>query len=117
MLGNYLVLVLARVPGMHGNCSAVHMQLPDDGAPAHQLGLALLGWASHLPEAQQAHQDVLSGVLIGKEGLPALISRVVPPHELHLFWLHLQQQLRMNPEDRLFPRFYRATSAGAQVGA
>ena len=35
-----------------------------------------------LPE--EAHQDVLLGVLVAEEGLPAAVGRVVPPDQLDL---------------------------------
>lgn len=40
-----------------------------------------------LPETQQADEDVLPRVLVGEEGLPALVRGVVPPHQLRLVGL------------------------------
>ena len=74
---------------MHCHGSAVDMQLAHHGRTACQLRLALACQARHSSQTQQADQDVLPGVLIRQEGLPAPIGCVVPPDQLHLRWLDL----------------------------
>lgn len=78
----HLVLELAGVSAADGDDAAVDVELADDGGAALELGSEGLGRAA--AQAQQADQDVLLRVLIGQEGLPALVGHVVPPHQLHL---------------------------------
>lgn len=78
-----LVLEARGVPGADGHHATVHVQLADDGAAAScQLGPECgLGAA---PQPQQAHQDILGGVLVGEERLPPAVGHIVSPHQLHL---------------------------------
>lgn len=83
------MLLLGCIPGRDSHGSAVDVQLAHNAAAALQLCLARLGGPAHLAQAQQAHQDVLPGVLVRQEGFPPAISTVVPPYQLNLLWLHL----------------------------
>lgn len=78
----YLVLELAGVSAADGDHAPVHVELSDDGRAPFQL------WAEGLrrtaTQAQQADQDVLLGILVGEEGLPAAVGHIVPPDQLHL---------------------------------
>ena len=78
----YLVLELAGVSAADGNYAPVHVELSDDWRTTFEL------WAEGLSraatQAQQANQDVLLGVLVGEKGLPAAVSHIVPPYQLHL---------------------------------
>lgn len=78
------VLELARVPTVQGHGGAVHVQLADQtGLLARELGAEGVRGAA-LAEAEEADQDVLLGVLVGEEGLPAAVGGVVAPDELDL---------------------------------
>lgn len=59
---DHLVLELGCVSGMHGDCRAVHMQLPHNAAAADQLRLAGCIRAADLAQPQQANEDVLQGI-------------------------------------------------------
>lgn len=76
------MLELAGVAAADRDDAAVDMELSDDGGAAFQLRTEGLRGAA--TQTQQANQDVLLRVLVGKERLPATISHVVPPHQLHL---------------------------------
>lgn len=76
------MLELAGVSAADGDHAAVNVQLADDGHASFQLRTEGLRGAA--PQTQQADQDVLLRVLVGQEGLPAAVSHVVPPHQLHL---------------------------------
>ena len=76
------MLELAGVPAADGDHAAVDVQLADDGHAPFELRTEGLGGAA--AQTQQANQDVLLRVLVGEEGLPAPVSHVVPPHQLHL---------------------------------
>lgn len=76
------MLELAGVSAADGDHAPVHVELSDDGRAPFQL------WAEGLrraaTQAQQADQDVLLGILVGEEGLPAAVGHIVPPDQLHL---------------------------------
>lgn len=74
----HLVLKLAGVSAADGDNAAIDVELADDGGAAFQLGSKGLRRAA--TQTQQANQDVLLRVLVRKEGLPAPIGNVVPPH-------------------------------------
>lgn len=76
------MLELAGVAAADRDDAAVDVELSDDGSPAFQLRTEGLRGAA--AQTQQANQDVLLRVLVGKERLPATISHIVPPHQLHL---------------------------------
>lgn len=76
------MLELAGVSAADGDDAAVHVELADDGHASFQLRTEGLRGAA--TQTQQADQDVLLGVLVGEEGLPAAVSHIVPPHQLHL---------------------------------
>ena len=88
----HLVLMFAGVSCVNCYSSAVNVQLPDDGALALQLRLPLFSGPGDLAEAQQADQDVLTGVLVRQKGLPAIVGGVVPPYQLYLFRLDLSEE-------------------------
>jgi len=77
-----LVLKLARVPSTNGHNTAVHVQLSHNRAAP--LELFAVRQIRALAQAQQANQNVLLGVFVRQEGLPPVVSRVVPPHEFNL---------------------------------
>lgn len=76
------MLELAGVSAADGDDAAVNVQLADDGHASFQLRTEGLWGAA--AQTQQANQDVLFRILVGEEGLPAAISHIVPPHQLHL---------------------------------
>lgn len=76
------MLELPGVSAADRDHAAVHVQLADDGHPSFELGSEGLRGAA--AQAQQADQDVLLWVFIGQEGLPAAVSHIVPPDQLHL---------------------------------
>lgn len=76
------MLELAGVSAADGDDAAVNVELSDDRRPPFQLWTEGLRRAA--TQAQQADQDVLLGVLVGEEGLPATVGHVVPPYQLHL---------------------------------
>lgn len=76
------MLELAGVSAADGDDASVNVQLADDGHASFQLRPEGLRRAA--TQTQQADQDVLLRVLVGEEGLPAAVGRVVPPHQLHL---------------------------------
>ncbi len=82
-----LVLKLGRVPPAHGHHGPVDVQLSDD-ALARELGTVGLGRA--VPEAQEADEDVLLGVFVGEERLPAAVGVVVASDELHVVGTNLR---------------------------
>lgn len=76
------MLELAGVSAADGDNAAIHVELADNGCASFQLRTeGLWGAAS---QTQQTNQDVLLWVLVGQEGLPAAVSHVLPPHQLHL---------------------------------
>lgn len=76
------MLELAGVSAADGDHAPVHVELPDHRCAPFQL------WAEGLrraaTQAQQSDQDVLLGVLVGEEGLPAAVGHIVPPYQLYL---------------------------------
>lgn len=78
----YLVLELARVSTADGDHAAIDVQLTYDGHARLQLSPERLRRAAAKP--QQPDQDVLLRVLVRQEGLPAIVSHIVPPDQLHL---------------------------------
>lgn len=76
------MLELAGVSAADGDDAPVHVELSDDRRGPFQLWTE--GLARAATQAQQADQDVLLGVLVGEEGLPATVGHVVPPYQLHL---------------------------------
>lgn len=82
VLCNHLMLELAGVAAADRDDTAIDVELSDDGSTAFQLGTEGLRGAA--AQTQQANQDVLLRILVGKECLPAAISHIVPPHQLHL---------------------------------
>ena len=76
------MLELAGVSAADRDDAAVNVQLADDGDAAFQLRTEGLRGAA--AQTQQADQDVLFGILVGEESLPATVGHVVPPHQLHL---------------------------------
>eukprot|EP00192_Tetraselmis_astigmatica_P006272 CAMPEP_0117680824 /NCGR_PEP_ID=MMETSP0804-20121206/18590_1 /TAXON_ID=1074897 /ORGANISM="Tetraselmis astigmatica, Strain CCMP880" /LENGTH=441 /DNA_ID=CAMNT_0005490411 /DNA_START=369 /DNA_END=1691 /DNA_ORIENTATION=- len=84
-----LVLELLLVPCRDRHCSAVNVQLPDDGAASLKLRLPVRLPPCALPQPEQPHQDVLLWVLVRQEGLPPPVGCVLPPHQLHGIRLNL----------------------------
>lgn len=76
------MLELAGVSTADGNDAPVNVELSHDRHAPFQLWTEGLRRAA--AQAQQADQDVLLGVLVGEEGLPAAVGHVVPPYQLHL---------------------------------
>lgn len=76
------MLELAGVSAADGDDAPVNVELSDDRRAPFQLWTEGLRRAA--TQAQQADQDVLLGVLIGEEGLPATVGHVVSPYQLHL---------------------------------
>lgn len=76
------MLELAGVAAADGDDAPVDVELPDDRRAPFQLRTEGLRRAAAQP--QQADQDVLLGVLVGQEGLPAAVGDVVSPYQLHL---------------------------------
>ena len=78
------MLELARVTAMHRDSGAVDMQLVHDtGLLTCELRMEGVCCAA-LAELQETDQDVLFGVFIGEEGLPAAVGGVVAAHKLDL---------------------------------
>lgn len=76
------MLELAGISAADGDDASINVQLADDGHASFQLRSEGLRRAA--AQTQQADQDVLLRVLVGEEGLPAAVGRVVPPDQLHL---------------------------------
>ena len=69
---------------MHGDGGTVDVQLPHDtGLLAGELGAESMCGAA-LAESQETDEDVLFGVFVGEERLPARVGGVVAAHKLDL---------------------------------
>jgi hypothetical protein len=82
-LVGYLVLELGGIAVVDRHYGAVHMQLPHDGSRT-RLELLSESGLGCLAQAEQADENVLLGILVSEEGLPATVAHVVPPDQLHL---------------------------------
>lgn len=76
------MLELAGISAAYRDDTAINVELADDGRASFQLRTEGLRGAA--AQTQQADQDVLLRVLVGEESLPAAVSHIVPPHQLHL---------------------------------
>lgn len=87
------MLKFCRISPMYRYSRPIHMQLPYNAAPTlisvlgHQLGPEGTLFRT-LSQTQQANEDILFRIFVGKESLPATVGCIISPKQLDRFWTH-----------------------------